>query len=160
MPRMVSFCAARDELYRRLCAASSAFEALYPGVRPPSVIKGTPANEPPFYVAVSPMASAASYSGQSTAGHGRVDFTFEVMCLARHVSQDEAADTAMAYADCVCKCVMADARLGGAVDNAFPAVRASGCAPDSSKRHIAAVSVEVRCSVFAKCPDGFREVVR
>ena len=156
---MVTFVKARDELYRRLCAVGPSFEELYPGVQAPKVIKGAPASEPPFYIAVSDVAALASTSGQATTGDGRWEFTLEVMCFAQHASQECAADTLMTYVDAVFNAVMADQRLRGTVDNSFPSVQSVGTSPDSSKRHLAAASVAVRCSVFSACPKRFREVV-
>lgn len=156
---MVRFSEARDELYRRLSAVGASFGELYPGVQAPKVCKGAPANEPPFYIAVSEAMASATAEGQSTTGNGRWEFTLEVMCFARHASQEEASDALMAYVDAVFNAVMADQRLKGAVDNAFPSVQAVGTAPDSSKRHMAAASVAVRCSVFSVCPMRFKEVV-
>ncbi len=156
---MVRFVEAREELYRRLSAVASSFEELYPGAQAPKVIKGAPANEPPFYIAVGDCIATASTDGQATTGNGRWEFSVEVMCFARHSSQEGAADALMTYVDAVFNAVMADQRLGGAVDNAFPSVQAVGTAPDSSKRHLAAASVSVRCTAFSACPRRFREVV-
>ena len=157
---MVTFQAARDELYRRMGKVVEAFGELYPGVQPPKVYDGFPSSEPPFYIAVDSIVDTATMGGRAVPGAGQLDFTIHVMCFARHSDQATAASTLLAYIDAVFSAVMADQRLSMSVDNSFPLVEAAGTSPDSSKYHMAAASVGVQCSVFAKCPQKFREVVQ
>lgn len=157
---MVTFQAARDELYRRMGKVVEAFGELYPGVQPPKVYDGFPSSEPPFYIAVDSIVDTATMGGRAVPGAGQLDFTIHVMCFARHSDQATAASTLLAYVDAVFSAVMADQRLSMSVDNSFPSVEAAGTSPDSSKYHMAAASVGVQCSVFAKCPQKFREVVQ
>lgn len=156
---MVTFQAARDEVYRRLCKVSEAFEELYPGVQAPKVYDGLPTNEPPFYLAVDSVVDTATMGGRATPGAGQLDFTVRVMCFARHADMATASNTLLTYVDAVFGAVMADQRLAMTVDNAFPAVDAAGTSPDSSKYHMAAASVGIQCSVFSKCPKRIREVI-
>lgn len=157
---MVTFVEARDELNRRLAKVADGWGDLYPGVQAPAVFKGFPASEPPFYIAVDDVVTAASTDGKSTTGHATYEFTLRVLCFARHADRERASNAVMSYVDSVFGAVMADQRLGGAVDNSFPSVDSAGTSPDSSKYWMAAASVEVRCTVFAKCPREFREVVK
>lgn len=157
---MVTFQAARDELYRRMGKVVEAFGELYPGVQPPRVYDGFPSSEPPFYIAVDSIVDTATMGGSAVPGAGQLDFTIHVMCFARHSDQATASSTLLAYIDAVFSAVMADQRLSMSVDNSFPSVEAAGTSPDSSKYHMAAASVGVQCSVFAKCPQKFREVVQ
>ena len=156
---MVTFIAARDELFRRLQAVADSFGGLYPGVQAPAVYKGFPVNEPPFYIAVDDAVDTATADGKATNGHGTLEFVVHVMCFARHSSRETASNTLLTYVDAVFGSVMADQRLRGAVDNSFPSVEAAGTSADSSKYCMSAASVAVRCSVFAKCPREFKEVV-
>lgn len=98
--------------------------------------------------------------GRAVPGAGQLDFTIHVMCFARHSDQATASATLLAYVDAVFNAVMADQRLAMSVDNSFPSIEAAGASGDSSKYHMAAASVGVQCSVFAKCPQKFREVVQ
>lgn len=157
---MVTFQAARDELYRRMCAVTEAWEELYPGVQAPKVYDGFPTSEPPFYIAVDSIVDTATMGGRATVGAGSLEFTVHVMCFARHADRATASQTLLAYVDAAFNAVMADQRLRGSVDNSFPSIEAAGTSPDSSKYHMAAASVGVQCSVFSKCPQRFREVVR
>lgn len=157
---MVTFLAARDEIYRRMAKVGEAFADLYPGVQEPKVYDGFPASEPPFYIAVDSIVDTASMGGQATNGAGQLDFTVHVLCFARHADQSTASATLLSYVDAVFKAVMADQRLRMTVDNSFPSIEAAGVSGDSSKYHMAAASVGVQCSVFAKCPQKFREVVQ
>lgn len=157
---MVTFQAARDELFRRMEKVCEAFGELYPGVQAPKVYDGFPTSEPPFYIAVDSIVDTATMGGRAVPGAGQLDFTVHVMCFARHSDKGTAAETLLAYVDAVFNAVMADQRLGMAVDNSFPSIEAAGTSPDSSKYHMAAASVGVQCSVFAKCPQKFREVVQ
>lgn len=157
---MVTFLAARDELYRRMSKVAGAFADLYPGVQAPKVYDGFPSSEPPFYIAVDSIVDTASMGGQATNGAGQLDFTVHVLCFARHADQATAAETLLSYVDAVFNAVMADQRLAKSVDIAFPSIEAAGAAPDSSKYHMAAASVGVQCTVFSKCPQRFREVVQ
>lgn len=156
---MVTFIAARDELHRRLDAVAASFGDLYPGAQAPKVYKGFPVNEPPFYIAVDDAVDTAATDGKATNGHGTLEFVVHVMCFARHAKRETAANTLLSYVDAVFSAVMADQRLKGSVDNSFPSVEAAGTSADNSKYYMAAASVAVRCSVFAKCPREFREVV-
>lgn len=156
---MVTFQAAKDELHRRLEAVAASFDALYPGVQVPSVFKGFPVNEPPFYIAVDDAVDTATTEGKATNGHGTLEFVVHVMCFARHSNRETASNTLLSYVDAVFCSVMADQRLKGAVDSSFPSVEAAGTSADNSRYYMAAASVAVRCSVFAKCPREFREVV-
>lgn len=156
---MVTYIEARDNLAKRLKAVFGAFETLYPGVQAPKVYTGFPVEEPPFYVAVDEIADTAASSGAASMGHARIDFTIHVWCFARHMKQQVAADTLMAYVDAVFKAVLADQRLNMAVDNSFPEIEAAGTSTDSSKRYMAAASIGVACSVFSQCPAELMEVV-
>lgn len=158
---MVTFSESRDVLRRRLEAvfSSGAFAELYPGVQAPKVFQGFPVNEPPFYVAVDEVVDTAQTSGAASMGHARVDFTIRVWCLARHTSQETAADTLLAYVDAVFKSVLADHTLRTTVDNSFPSVETAGTSADGSKRYLAAASVAVQCSVFSQCPAEIMEVI-
>lgn len=156
---MVTFIEARRELLRRMRRAAERFGDLYPGVQAPKVHDGFPVNEPPFYVAVDAIADTASMGGRATTGAGELDMTVHVMCFARHSDRATASTALMCYVDAVFNAVMADQRLGGAVDNAFPSIEAAGTSADSSKYHMAAASVAVRCTRFVKCPEKFMEVV-
>ena len=156
---MVTYQAARDELHRRLSAVVEAFGKLYPGVQAPTCFLGFPANEPPFYVAVDEIVDTATTTGKATTGHGTLEFALHVLCFARHSSRETAANTLLAYVDAVFNAVMADQRLKMTVDNSFPEVEQAGVSADSSKYCMAAAMVGVRCTVFAKCPDSFKEVI-
>lgn len=157
---MVSFVQARDVLKTRLDTVFAvAFPSIYPGVQEPKVFKGFPPSEPPFYVAVDEIVDTAQSSGAASMGHARIDFTIHVWCFARHTVQEVAADTLLAYVDAVFKAVLADQRLGGAVDNSFPEIETAGTAADSSKRYTAAASVAINCHVFSQCPSELMEVV-
>lgn len=156
---MVTFLAARDELYRRMEKVGESFEELYPGVQEPKVFDGFPSSEPPFYIAVDSIVDTATMGGQATNGAGQLDFTVHVMCFARHSDRATASSTLLAYLDAVFNAVMADQRLARTVDISFPSIEAAGTAPDSSKYYMAAASVGVQCTVFSKCPQRFREVV-
>lgn len=156
---MVTFQAARDEMYLRMSKVGEAFPELYPGTQQPKVFDGFPTNEPPFYIAVDSIVDTASYDGRAAPGAGQLDFTVHVMCFARHADQATAANTMLAYVDAVFGAVMADQCLRMSVDNALPIVEAAGMSPDSSKYHMAAASVGVRCTVFSKCQQRFKEVV-
>ena len=153
---MVTFLAARDEIYRRMAKVGEAFADLYPGVQEPKVYDGFPTSEPPFYIAVDSIVDTAAMGGRATNGAGQLDFTVHVLCFARHANQS-AASSAL---DAVFKAVMADQRLARSVDIALPSIEAAGTAPDSSKYYMAAASVGVQCTVFSKCPQEFREVVK
>lgn len=157
---MVTFKAARDELYRRMAKVAEGFGELYPGVQAPKVFDGFPTSEPPFYIAVDSIVDTADMGGKAVPGAGQLDFTIHVLCFARHADLATASATLLAYVDAVFNAVMADQRLAMSVDNSFPSVEAAGTSPDSSKYHMAAASVGVQCSVFAKCPQKFREVVQ
>ena len=159
-PRMVTFKAARDELYRRMAKVAEGFGELYPGVQAPKVYDGFPTSEPPFYIAVDSIVDIATMGGRAVPGAGQLDFTVHVMCFARHSDQATASATLLAYMDAVFNAVMADQRLRMTVDNSFPSIEAAGVSGDSSKYHMAAASVGVQCSVFAKCPQKFGEVVQ
>lgn len=156
---MVTFLAARDELYRRMAKVGESFGELYPGVQEPKVYDGFPSSEPPFYIAVDSIVDTAAMGGQATNGAGQLDFTVHVMCFARHADRSTAAGTLLSYVDAVFNAVMADQRLARTVDISFPSIEAAGTSPDSSKYHMAAASVGVQCTVFSKCPQRFREVV-
>ncbi len=157
---MVSFITARDVLKARLDAVFAvAFQKLYAGIQEPKVYQGFPVSEPPFYVAVDEIVDTAQSSGAATMGHARIDFTIHVWCFAKHTVQEVAADTLLSYVDAVFKAVLADQRLGGAVDNCFPEIENAGTAADSSKRYTAAASIAINCSVFSQCPAEFLEVV-
>lgn len=156
---MVTFQAAKDELHRRLEAVAASFGDLYPGVQVPNVYKGFPVNEPPFYIAVDDAVDTATTDGKATNGHGTLEFVVHVMCFARHANRETASNTLLTYVDAVFSAVMADQRLKGAVDNSFPSVEAAGTSADNSKYYMSAASVAVRCTVFAKCPREFKEVV-
>lgn len=156
---MVTYVEARDVLARRLKAVFSAFGTLYPGIQAPKVYTGFPVEEPPFYVAVDEIADTAASSGAASMGHARIDFTIHVWCFAKHMRQETAADTLMAYVDAVFKAVLADQRLDMTVDNSFPEIEAAGTSADSSKRYTAAASVGVACSVFSQCPADLMAVV-
>ena len=136
-----------------------AFVALYPGVQQPKVFDGFPPKEPPFYIAVDSIIDTASVGGRATTGAGQLDFTIHVWCFARHSDQATAANTMHAYIESVFGAVMADQLLRLTVDSAMPAVEAAGISADSSKYYMAAASVGIRCSVFSKCPQRFREVI-
>lgn len=157
---MVTFQAARDELYRRMSKVADAFGELYPGVQAPKVYDGFPTNEPPYYIAVDSIVDTAAMGGRAVPGAGQLDFTVHVLCFARHSDLATASATLLAYVDAVFNAVMADQRLSMSVDNSFPSIEAAGTSPDNSKYHMAAASVGVQCSVFAKCPQKFREVVQ
>lgn len=157
---MVTFLAARDEIYRRMSKVGEAFADLYPGVQEPKVYDGFPSSEPPFYIAVDSIVDTAAMGGKAVPGAGQLDFTIHVLCFARHADLATASATLLAYVDAVFNAVMADQRLAMSVDNSFPSVEAAGTSPDSSKYHMAAASVGVQCTVFSKCPQEFREVVR
>ena len=157
---MVTFQAARDELHRRMGKVAEAFGELYPGVQDPKVYDGFPTSEPPFYIAVDSIVDTATMSGRAVPGAGQLDFTIHVLCFARHADLATASATLLAYVDAVFNAVMADQRLARSVDTAFTSIEASGVAPDSSKYHMAAASVGVQCTVFSKCPQEFREVVK
>ena len=157
---MVTFLAARDEIYRRMAKVGEAFADLYPGVQEPKVYDGFPTSEPPFYIAVDSIVDTAAMGGQATNGAGQLDFTVHVLCFARHADQSTASAALLSYVDAVFKAVMADQRLARSVDIAFPSIEAAGTAPDSSKYYMAAASVGVQCTVFSKCPQEFREVVK
>ena len=139
---------------------AEAFGELYPGVQAPKVYDGFPTSEPPFYIAVDSIVDTATMSGRAVPGAGQLDFTIHVLCFARHADLATASATLLAYVDAVFNAVMADQRLARSVDTAFTSIEASGVAPDSSKYHMAAASVGVQCTVFSKCPQEFREVVR
>ena len=154
---MVTFLAARDEIYRRMAKVGEAFADLYPGVQEPKVYDGSPTSEPPFYIAVDSIVDTAAMGGRATNGAGQLDFTVHV---ARHANQSAASSALLSYVDAVFKAVMADQRLARSVDIALPSIEAAGTAPDSSKYYMAAASVGVQCTVFSKCPQEFREVVK
>ena len=156
---MVTFLAARDELYRRMAKVGESFGELYPGVQEPKVYDGFPTSEPPFYIAVDSIVDTAAMGGQATNGAGQLDFTVHVMCFARHADRATAAGALLSYVDAVFNAVMADQRLARTVDISVPSIEAAGTSPDSSKYHMAAASVGVQCTVFSKCPQRFREVV-
>ena len=139
---------------------AEAFGELYPGVQAPKVYDGFPTSEPPFYIAVDSIVDTATMSGRAVPGAGQLDFTIHVLCFARHADLATASATLLAYVDAVFNAVMADQRLARSVDTAFTSIEASGVAPDSSKYHMAAASVGVQCTVFSKCPQEFREVVK
>lgn len=146
-------------MYRRMTKVGEAFAELYPNVQQPKVFDGFPPKEPPFYIAVDAIVDTASVDGRAVPGAGQLDFTVHVWCFARHSDQATAANTLLAYIEAVFGAVMADQRLHMTVDNSMPAVEAAGISADSSKYYMAAASVGIRCSVFAKCPQRFREVV-
>lgn len=156
---MVTFQAAREELLRRIREVSLHFKELYPDVQQPKVYDGFPTTEPPFYVAVDSIIDTAAVDGRAVPGAGTWSFTIHVMCFARHTDRKTASDTLLAYIDAVFNTVMADQRLGMAVDNCFPSIEAAGTSPDNSKRQMAAASVGVQCTVFSKCPQDFKEVI-
>ncbi len=158
---MVTFSQTRNVLKNRLSAvfAAETFASLYPDVQAPRVYQGFPVDEPPFYVAVDEIVDTAQSSGAASMGHARIDFTVHVWCFARHVKQEVAADTLMAYVDAVFKAVLADQRLNMSVDNSFPEIETAGTAADSSKRYTAAASIAVQCHVFSQCPQELMEVV-
>ena len=156
---MVTFGAARDELFRRLQAVSEAFGTLYPDVQPPRVFLGFPANEPPFYIVVDEIVDIAKTSGGASMGHAQLEFTLNVWCCAQHSRQETAADTLLAYVDAVFNAVLADHTMNGTVDNSMPIVESAGTAADSSKRYIAAAALGVECQVFAMCPHALADVV-
>lgn len=151
---VTDYAGARNVLKRRLEAvfASEAFAELYPGAKEPRVFLGFPATEPPFYAAVDEIVDAAETSGGVSMGHAQVDFTLRVWLCAQHTSLETASDTLLAYIDAVFGSTMADPQLCGTVDNAFPTIETAGTAADDSRRHIAAASVVVRCSVYSACP--------
>lgn len=155
----MTFQAARDEMYRRMSRVGDSFAELYPGVQRPKVFDSFPPKEPPFYIAVDSIVDSASMDGGAVPGAGRLDFTVHVWCFARHSDQATAANTMMAYIEAVFGSVMADQRLHMTVDTAVPAVEAAGISADSSKYYMAAASVGIRCSIFSKYPQRFREVV-
>lgn len=157
---MVSFVPARDALMGRLEAVfGPAWEELAPGVQQPRTYLGFPPNEPPFYVAVDEIVDLASTGGAATMGHARIDFTLRVWCFARHSSLRVASDTLMAYVGAVFEAVLADQRLGFAVDNSFPRLESAGTSVDGSKYHVAAAAIAVECHVFSQCPADLMEVV-
>lgn len=157
---MVATQAAREELYRRLSKVAEAFPTLYPDAIVPKVYEGFPINEPPAYFAVDEIVDTATMGAESTTGAGRMDFTVNVMCFARHVDRMKTANTLLAYIDAVFKAVMVDQRLRMSVDKSFPAVESAGTSADSSKRYIAAAAIGVKCSVFSVCPKDFKEVIQ
>lgn len=156
---MVTFIAAKEELRRRMQAVVDKFPSLYPEVQAPTVYDGFPINEPPFYIAVDDAVDAATTDGKSTGGHATIEFTIHVLCFARHSSRAVASSTLLSYVDAVFNAVLADQRLGGAVDNGFPSIEAAGTSADSSKYYMAAASVAVRCAVFSRCPREFKEAI-
>jgi len=107
---MVTFQAARDELYRRMAKVADSFGELYPGVQAPKVYDGLPTSEPPFYIAVDSIVDTATMGGRAVPGAGQLDFTIHVMCFARHSDQATASATLLAYVDAVFNAVMADQR--------------------------------------------------
>ncbi len=155
----MTFQEARDEVCRRMSKVGERFGELYPGVPTPKVFDGFPTNEPPFYIAVDSIVDASGIDGRAAPGAGQLEFTVHVMCFARHSDRSTACNTLLAYIDAVFGAVMADQRLHMTVDNSMPSVEAAGSSPDSSKYHMAAASVGIRCSVFSKCQQRFREVV-
>ena len=154
---------ARDVLKERLAAVfdPETFAVLYPETeKAPKVFLGFPVTEPPFYAAVDEVVEAAATSGAVTMGHAQVDFTLHVWLCAQHADLKTAADTLLAYIDAVIGSTMADPRLCGTVDAAFPAVETAGTAADGSKRYIAAASVGIQCSVYSACPAQLHGAVR
>lgn len=156
---MVNFVQARDVLKRRLEAVFSSNVFAVQGVPEPKVYQGFPVNEPPFYVAVDEIVDTATTDGAVTMGHAEVNFTIRVWCYARHVDQEVAANTLLAYISFIFDSILADQRLNFTVDNSFPEIETAGTATDSSKRYVAAAAVGIRCSVFSHCPDEILEVV-
>lgn len=156
----MTFSAAQAEIFRRVGAVCASFGSLYPGVPEPRAFDGFPVNEPPFYIAVDDVVDTAEVSGGATTGAGRLEFTVHVMCFARHADRKTCSEALLCYVDAVFNAVMADQRLRMSVDTCFPTVEAAGVSADNSKRHMAAASVGVRCTVFSKCPERFLEVVR
>ncbi len=157
---MVTYAAARDVIKKRLeyIFGSQAFSDLYE-VTAPKVYRGFPVSEPPFYVAVDEIADTAVSSGAVTMGHARIDFTVRVWAFARHTSQEVAADTLLAYEDAIFKSILADQRLNGTVDIAYPEIETAGTAADNSKRYTAAASIAVKCQTYSQCPAALMEVV-
>ena len=158
---VTDYARARNVLKARLDAVlgEEALEALYPGARQPRVFLGFPATEPPFYAAVDEIVDVAATAGAATMGHDAVSFTLHVWLAAQHTSLETASNALLCYIDAVFGSVMADPRLCGSVDNAFPQVESAGTAADSSKRHIAAALVAVECTVSSACPAALRETV-
>lgn len=152
---------ARDVIEHRLRAvfAPEAFEALYPGAKPPKVSLGFPVTEPPFYAAVDEIVDTAETSGAASMGHAEIDYTIRIWLCAQHADLRTASDTLLAYIDAVFGAIMADPQLCGAADNAFTAVENAGTAADSSKRYIAAASVAVQCQRWSACPAPLAAIV-
>lgn len=157
---MVGYAAARDELYRRLCAvfASGAFADLY-GVERPKVYRGFPTTEPPFYVAVDEIATDARATGSASMWHAEFTFGIKVYLFAQHVDLIVASDTMLAYLDAAMAAVLADATLAGTVDNATASVDTEGTAADSSRRYMAAAQMTVECRVYSACPAELLEAI-
>ena len=159
---VTDFIRARDVLMKRLEAVfePEAFSALYPETeKAPKVFLGFPTTEPPFYVAVDEVVDTATTDGAATMGHDTVSFTLHVWASAQHTSLEEASNAVLAYVDAIFGAVMADPRLCGTVDNAFPQVESAATAADSSKRHIAAALVGVECTAWSACPAALQDIV-
>lgn len=158
---MVGFAAARDEVYRRLCAVfgSMAFANLYGDVERPKVFRGFPTTEPPFYVAVDEIASDVRATGSASMWHAEYEFGIKVYLFAQHVDLLTASNTMLAYLDAAMAAILADATLGGTVDNALPAVDTEGTAADSSRRYMAAAQMTVACRVYSACPAEIVEAI-
>ena len=137
-----------------------AFSALYPETeKAPKVFLGFPTTEPPFYVAVDEIAETVTTEGAATMGHDTVSFVLHVWVFAQHASLVTASNTMLAYVDAVFGAVMADPRLCGTVDNAFPVVDRAGTDADSSKRYMAAALIEVECTTWSACPAALQGIV-
>lgn len=159
---VTDFIRARDVLKKRLEAVfePEAFSALYPETeKAPKVFLGFPVTEPPFYVAVDEVVDTAATEGGATMGHDAVSFVLHVWICTQHVSLETASNALLAYMDAIFGAVMADPRLCGTVDNAFPQVDSAGTDADSSKRYIAAALVNVECTAWSACPAALQDVV-
>lgn len=157
---VVPFIKARDVLYERLKTvfSSDVFVELY-GCEKPSVTRGFPLNEPHFYVAVDEIVDEPQTDGAVSMGHAGLTFNINVYLYAQHSDLIVAANTLMSYIHAVFLSVIADQRLNGTVDNAFPRVTTSGTAADSSKRYIAAAGLSIQCQIFSQCPAQIKELI-
>lgn len=153
--------AARDALKRRLEGVFSpeAFGCLYPDCERPRLTLGFPVNEPPFYVAVDEIVTDVQPGKGASCGEVQFDFVLRVWAFARKTGLEDAANTAMTYADAVLMAVCADQTLHGTVDHAVPSISQGGTAADADRKHIATEAVEIRCSVWARCPGEIRKVI-
>ena len=138
---------AREDARARLVGDLEAALAAAEGVPAARVFDGEPANVPSCCVWVDHLPSAFEDEPDSTCGHKRSSWTYQVVATVRRSSAAAARADLYALVELVELAVLADPTLGGEVSSAVAKPDSMGIGAGDDKAYGAAAIVGVECTI-------------